>query len=61
MNKGYNLPLDEDQRRKIHEAVENLDSLAEITRVETIYRVVNYLLENQSLLEQYLTRDYSTT
>jgi len=46
MNNGYNLPLDEDQCRKVHEAMENLDSLAEITRKETVYRVVNYLLES---------------
>ncbi|MDR0287038.1 MAG: site-specific integrase [Clostridiales bacterium] len=56
MIKYYKAPLDEDQRRKINIAVKKLDSLADITRTETIYRVIIYLLEDKPLLEQYLTK-----
>lgn len=52
--KNYNIPLDEKQRCNLRKSMKNLDSLAEITRMETVYRVVNYLLENKSTLEEYL-------
>jgi len=53
--KKLNIPLDEKQRRNLRKSMNNLDSLAEITRIETVYRVVNYLLEDKSSLEEYLT------
>ena len=55
MVKDYNTPLDEEQHRKIHEVMGRLDSLAEITREATVYRVVNYLMEDKASLERYLT------
>ena len=53
-NKNYNVPLDEEQCRKIHEAMENVESLAEITRIATVYSVINYLLVDKPTFERYL-------
>ena len=55
MIKDYNVPLDTKQRIKIREAIESHNSLAEITRELTTYRVVEYLLEDKPSLERYLT------
>jgi integrase len=55
VNKIYCVPLDEVQRRKIRKIIENLGSLAELTREETVFRIVNYLLEDKPLLERYLS------
>ena len=55
MIKDYNVPLDENQCCNIREAMERHNSLAEITRKETAYRVVNFLMDDKSSLELYLT------
>lgn len=54
MIKDYNVPLDEAQCRKIREAIVKRESLAEITREATVWRVVNHLIEDKSSLELYL-------
>ena len=54
-NKNYNVPLNEEQRYKIRKAMENTESLAEITCVATVHSVINYLLEDKPVLERYLT------
>ena len=54
-NPFYSIPIDEKQRYNIRRAMENLDSLADITRVESVQRVINYLLEDKSAMEQYFT------
>ncbi len=54
MIKNYNVPLGEDQRKRIREAMDSCNSLAEITRQETVYRVLPFLLEDEVVLERYL-------
>lgn len=54
MVRNQNVPIDEEQRIRIREAMENSVSLAEITRKESVCRVVSYLLEDESALKQYL-------
>jgi integrase len=54
-NPFYHTPIDEKQRHKIRKAMANLDSLADITRTESVQRVINYLLEDKSSMEQYFT------
>lgn len=53
-NPFYSTPLEEKQRLNIDKAMESLDSLAEITRVESVQRVIYYLLEDKASLERYL-------
>jgi integrase len=55
MNKLYGVPIVEEQCARIRESMEQLSSLAEISRQETICRVVQYLLTDKTLLERYLT------
>ena len=55
MIKNYNVPLDEKQRQKIHDAMESNSSLASVTKEATAWRVVNYLMEDKPSLERYLT------
>ncbi len=54
MVKNHNVPLGEDQRTRIREAMDSCNSLAEITRQETVYRVLPFLLEDEVVLERYL-------
>ena len=55
LNKFHTRPLETECCHKICQSMKNLDSLAEISRKETVYRVVNYLLEDKVSLEKYLT------
>jgi len=60
MIRNQNLPIDEEQRQRIREAMENSISLAEITRKESVCRVIKYLLEDEPSLERYLTEMAAT-
>ena len=55
LNRVFKKSLTAKQRLKIHEAMVNLDSLAEITREATLYRVIKCLLEDKPALEQYMS------
>ena len=55
LNKIYKKPLATRQRLKIREAMSSLDSLADVTRKATMYRVIKYLLEDKPALELYMS------
>lgn len=55
MIKNYNMPLTDEQHGRIREAMDNIRTLAEITREATVWRVVNYLMTDKSTLETYLS------
>jgi integrase len=55
LNRVYKKSLDVNHCLKIHEAMANLESLAEITQEATMYRVIKYLLEDKPALEQYMS------
>ena len=53
--KDSNIPINEEQVRRVREAMSQTDSLADITCEATVYRVIKYLLEDKISLQKYLT------
>lgn len=55
MIKDYDVPLTDEQRSSLQDAMNNLGTLAEVTRAATVWRTVNYLMEEKTALKAYLT------
>jgi integrase len=55
MVKDSNVPINEERRSRVLEAMSKADSLADITREATVYRVIKYLIEDKVSLQKYLT------